>query len=184
MTRVALLPRGINLGARNKVSMPVLREVLAATGFTGVQTYLASGNVVVDLAGDDPDAVADRLRALVADRFGVDTPCLARLREEVDTTVAADPLGGFPGVADDPSRHSVTFCSAPPDLDGLATLDATPYLPERFAVVGRDVHLWHPQGTRDARLPQAVGRFVRGVVTTRNWRTVLALQRMLAPEAP
>ncbi len=184
MTRVALLPRGINLGARNKVSMPVLREALAETGFTGVQTYLASGNVVVDLEGDDPDTVAERFRALVADRFGVDTPCLARLRDEVDATVAADPLGGFPGVADDPSRHSVTFCSAPPDLAGLATLDAAAYLPERFAVVGRDIHLWHPDGTRNARLPLAVGRFVAGVVSARNWRTVLALQRMLTPEAP
>ncbi|MGJ7439448.1 DUF1697 domain-containing protein [Aquipuribacter sp. MA13-6] len=181
MTRIALLPRGINLGARNKVSMPALREAMTAAGFTGVQTYLASGNVVVERGGEAPQEVADRFRALVADRFGVDTPCLTRLRDEVDATVDADPLGTFPGVAADPSRHSVTFCSAPPDPDAVAALDAAAYLPERFAVVDRDIHLWHPDGTRNARLPQAVSRLVTGVVSARSWRTVLALQRMLTP---
>ena len=47
MPRQVILLRGINLGATNRVSMPELREVLAAEGFTDVATYLQSGNIVV-----------------------------------------------------------------------------------------------------------------------------------------
>ena len=46
-TWVALL-RAVNLGSHNKVSMPKLRDALAAEGFTDVQTYVNSGNVVLD----------------------------------------------------------------------------------------------------------------------------------------
>lgn len=176
--RVVVLLRAINLGARNKVSMPVLREVLAAAGFTGVRTHVASGNVVVDRGGRTPEEVAEEVRALVAEHFGVDTPCLSRARAEVDATVAADPLGAYEGVADTPSRHSVLFCAAPPDPAAVAAVDPAECLPERFAVVGRDVHLWYPAGTQQSRLANVVGRFASGG-TARNWRTVLAVQRLL-----
>ena len=45
-TQIALL-RGINLGARNRIAMPALREALADAGFADVRTYLQSGNVVL-----------------------------------------------------------------------------------------------------------------------------------------
>lgn len=183
MTRVAVLLRGVNLGARNKVSMPVLRGELARSGFTGVQTYVASGNVVVDLDGSPPDDVAGRVRSLVAQRFGVDVPCLARTVEELDATVAADPLGltGPAGThLDDPRLYTVVFLDRAPDKERLATVEPAAFAPERFGVVGRDLHTWLPAGTRQARLVHSFWERRLGVVgTARNWRTVLALQRLL-----
>src|SRR5262249_28718132 len=44
-SHVALL-RGINLGGRNKVPMAGLRDAVAALGYTGVTTYIQSGNVL------------------------------------------------------------------------------------------------------------------------------------------
>lgn len=183
MSRVALLLRAVNLGARNKVPMPALRDALGQEGFTGVETYVASGNVVVDLDGATPEAVASRVRALVADRFGVDVPCLARTREELDATVAADPLGlTGPAGADlaDPKLYTVVFLDRAPAADQVAAVDPEDYAPERFAVVGRDVHTWLPAGTRKARLVHSFWEKRLGVVgTARNWRTVLALQGLL-----
>ena len=40
------LLRAVNLGARNKVSMPVLRGLLEQAGFDEVRTYVQSGNIV------------------------------------------------------------------------------------------------------------------------------------------
>jgi uncharacterized protein (DUF1697 family) len=42
-----VLLRGINVGARNRIAMPALRDALADAGFDGVQTYVQSGNVVL-----------------------------------------------------------------------------------------------------------------------------------------
>ncbi len=42
-----ILIRGINVGGKNKVSMARLRKCMEELGFTGVTTYIASGNVIV-----------------------------------------------------------------------------------------------------------------------------------------
>jgi len=91
----------------------------------------------------------------------------------------ADPLGSLPGVADSPRQHAVTFLAADPDLEALAALDSEALLPERFAVVGRDVHTWHPGGLQRSRLDQHL-RPVGAQGTSCNWRTVLALRDLLA----
>ena len=43
--RIALL-RGINIGPRQRVKMPELRELIEGLGYTDVQTLVQSGNVV------------------------------------------------------------------------------------------------------------------------------------------
>ena len=110
---------------------------------------------------------------------GVDVLCLARTREEVDATVAADPLGHDPEVAGSPSRHHVVFLPEAPDPAAVASVDHDAALPELVAFVGRDVHTWHPEGLKASTLDPQLSRL--GIVgTARNWRTVLRLQEMLA----
>jgi hypothetical protein len=46
MTSYVALLRGINVGGKNKVPMPKLREVFATLGHEDVVTYIQSGNVV------------------------------------------------------------------------------------------------------------------------------------------
>ncbi len=55
-----VLLRGINVGGRNIVPMARLRDVLEDLGFTGVTTYIASGNVLLDSNNG-----ADETRALI-----------------------------------------------------------------------------------------------------------------------
>ena len=67
MRQIVLL-RGINLGARNRVSMPELRTALERDGFDDVQTYLQSGNVVLT-SDASPEEVAGRCRRRIARAF-------------------------------------------------------------------------------------------------------------------
>ena len=46
-THVVLL-RGINVGGKNRVPMQKLREFLEGLGFAIVETYIASGNVILE----------------------------------------------------------------------------------------------------------------------------------------
>ena len=47
MRQIVLL-RAINLGAHNRIAMPELRDLLAGAGYTRVESYLQSGNVVLE----------------------------------------------------------------------------------------------------------------------------------------
>ena len=48
MNTYVILLRGINVGGKNKVPMAQLRQCFEELGFSGVTTYIASGNVILE----------------------------------------------------------------------------------------------------------------------------------------
>lgn len=87
---VALL-RGINLGPRNRVAMPALRDLLSGAGFERARTYLQSGNVV--LPSDDSAAqLEERLERLIAERFGFDVGVVVRTSKQLADVVERNPI--------------------------------------------------------------------------------------------
>jgi uncharacterized protein (DUF1697 family) len=172
MTRQIVLLRGINLGARNRVSMPELREALTGAGFDDVATYLQSGNVVLT-SDATPEELTDVCRRLVADRFGLELEVVVRTRAELAAVVRRNPLGD---VADDPKRYQVSFLSEPLAPEVLARLEAAAVEPERLVAKGRELYAWHPAGVARSKLWAQLARRDLGVTATaRNWTTVTSL---------
>ncbi len=172
MTTVVGLLRAVNVGGR-KVVMAELREALAAAGFADPRTYLASGNVLVGTELP-PAAAGTAMEAAIAERFGFAVPVLVRTAEELAAVAATDP---FDGEASDPARRLVAFFPAPPDVGPLAGVDVAP---ERFAAVGRELHLWCPGGVgRSAMLNGRPMARVWGAATARNWNTVTKLTELV-----
>ena len=101
MPRHVVLLRGINIGSRNRISMPELRAALEEAGFKDVQTYLQSGNVVLESRAK-PETVARKVSAVIKDRFGLEIAVLVRTRDELTKIVNRNPLGS---VAKDPKRE-------------------------------------------------------------------------------
>ncbi|MBB4662346.1 DUF1697 domain-containing protein [Conexibacter arvalis] len=172
--RIALL-RGINVGGGKKVPMAQLRELVEGLGHTAVRTYVQSGNVVFTAA--DPDAAAaevgEGIERAIAAAFGFDVLVTIRTRDELAAVIAADP---FAGVADHPSRYHVLFLAEAGDPRRLEELDRAAYEPERFALRGRELYLWTPEGLGRSKLAQALSERRLGVAATaRNWRTVTTL---------
>ena len=48
MNRLIVLLRGINVSGRNKLPMKELRALLTSSDFQNVQTYIQSGNIILD----------------------------------------------------------------------------------------------------------------------------------------
>ena len=92
MATSVALPRGINLGATNRIAMPALRAALAEGGFTNVRTYVQSGNIVLDSEPDDDGMLAARVAGLIAERFGLHIAVVVRSRAELAAVVDSDPL--------------------------------------------------------------------------------------------
>lgn len=153
---MALL-RAVNLGARNKVSMPALRETLHAAGYENVRTVIASGNLVFERSR--PSAAA--LERLIADELGVTTTVILRSAAQIRKLRAAEPF---------PRDAYVAFLAEKPR--SFAAIDGL----DAYAVVGRDLVIHFPRGYANARLTGAVLEKRLGVAATvRNWRTVLKL---------
>lgn len=89
MQYVAFL-RGMNLGGR-RISNPELCAAFEHIGFTAVQAFLASGNVIFE-AQDGPDAVRARLEAGLLDQLGYAVPSVIRTAAEVNAIAAHAPF--------------------------------------------------------------------------------------------
>jgi uncharacterized protein (DUF1697 family) len=170
---VSLL-RGINLGARNKVSMPALREALVEAGFDDVRTYVQSGNVVTRSAHRSPARVAQQVREVVAERFDIDTPVIVRSPKQLAAVRAWNP---FPeAAAADPKLVQVWHLSGPPDPAAVQALLAADVEPDAFAAEGNEIVVHYAGGMHASKADRVLRRQSLGVdATARNWRTLNAL---------
>lgn len=92
MARYVALLWGINLGAKNRLGMPQLRESLHAAGYADVRTHLQSGNLVLT-SRRHPDELATGLHDLIADDFDLDVPVVLRSRDELANMLTQQRLG-------------------------------------------------------------------------------------------
>jgi uncharacterized protein (DUF1697 family) len=172
VARYLALLRGVNLGARNRIAMPALREALSGAGFDDVRTYVQSGNVVLS-GGTSSEAVARKFRKVSTERFGLDVEVVVRTRAELAAIVKRDPLGK---VAKDPKRYQVSFLATKPTAAAVRKLEETAIEPERVVVHGREAYAWHPNGVGRSKLAALLAGDGLGVTATaRNWTTVTKL---------
>lgn len=178
MTYVVLL-RGINVGGRNKVRMADLRERLASVGFDGVQTYIQSGNVLLDspLA---PDQVRARFEDDLPATFDLDSDLVrvlvlpgSRFREVV--AQAPDEFGSDP----DTYRYDVAFLMDVPVADVMPHVTVNPDVDTAWP---GDHAIYYRRLTAQAsrsHLNRIVSSPVYGDLTIRNWNTTTRLAAML-----
>lgn len=171
MTRSVVLLRGVNLGRHNRISMPELRAVLEGVGCRDVQTYVQSGNAVVE--HDAAPAELERAVAAALAEHGLPVPVMARTGEELARVVEASPWCGL-----DPTLFHVAFLSREPDPAKVAAIDHAALVPERVVVGDRVLYLDYALG---AGRSKGLDRLRLGVeATARNWRTVTALRALAA----
>jgi len=172
MARHVVLLRGINIGSRNRVSMPKLREALEEAGFTDVQTYLQSGNIVVESRAK-PETVRKKVEQLIEQRFGLEIAVVVRTRAELAAVVKRNPHGK---VATNPKAYQVTFLEQRLPAKTVRELEQAAADDERVVVSGREVYAWHPQTIARSKLwSKLAGQGLGVTATSRNWTTVEAL---------
>lgn len=175
MPRCVLLLRAVNVGGTGRVPMAELRSALAAqTALTDIETYIQSGNIICDLPPVPADACAE-VRALIAREFGVDTPVILRLHEELAASAQARPF--VDPLPEDETRVHAMFLAGPARGEAIETLAPRLGEGERLAMVGND--LWIHYGAGGAartKLTRTVLDRALGVPgTARNLRTVREL---------
>jgi uncharacterized protein (DUF1697 family) len=161
-----VLLRAVNVGGTGKLPMAELKAICKAAGFTQVQTYIASGNVVLHStlsAAKVKAALEAKLLAYAGKSVGV----LVRTGPEMAAVLAKNP---FPQCA--PNRVVAIFLDTPPDADAIAK--ATGRKDEEIALGVRELYVHYGQGMADSKLKIPAAQHG----TARNMNTVSKLASM------
>ena len=178
MSLYVTLLRGINVGGKKMLPMETLRGIYAGLGFSGVRTYLQSGNVVFESAEQDQAGLVKRIEAHIEQACGYSVPVFIRQAAELRRVLAGNPY--LTGRREDPSKLHVTFLYQAPPEEVWSRLVAPGDTADEFAKGEMAVYLFCPNGYGKTRLSNSFfERKINLPVTTRNWNTVNALYKMM-----
>lgn len=167
------------MGGKNRLPMATLRALFEVAGCTDVETYIQSGNVVFGCPAAQLRALPETIAAALEDACGFTVPVVVRTGAELAKAVQTNPFATAGGNCD-PTRVHVGFMAAKPTRAAVAALDPYRSPPDRFAVVGQEIHLCCPNGMARTRLTSPyLDATLRTVVTIRNWKTTLRLREMV-----
>lgn len=168
MTAYVALLRAVNVGGTGKLPMGELKAMCEAAGYTRVETYIASGNVVFE-SKETAKQVQARLEADLEAYAGKPVGVLVRTATEMVAVLAANP---FPGR--DSSRTVAVFLNSAPPRDALKAV--TRQANEEVRLGRREVYVYYPdgQGRSKLKIPAAA------TGTARNMNTVAKLAEMAA----
>jgi uncharacterized protein (DUF1697 family) len=179
-TFVALL-RGINVGKAKRIAMADLRLVVEGLGFSGVQTLLNSGNVVLSGPTAGADTLASRIEEAIAKQLGIASRVTVITSAETMHAVQQNPLAHL---AADESKLLIAVPASVALLEKLKPLAKQDWAPEALVVGSRFAWVWSPQGVLESKSLAAVNRILKDSVTVRNLATMRKLEAMCSPGSP
>lgn len=91
MKRYIALLRGINISGKNKIPMTELKSCFIELGYIDVFTYLNSGNVVFSADEQSEIVLADKIKAMIQERFALNIPVFVILQEELEDLLSKAP---------------------------------------------------------------------------------------------
>lgn len=168
-THVAFL-RAINLGKNRRLPMTQVQTTLAEAGFTGVQTYLATGNVRVETSKRSRGAVEKEIERALEASAGFVVPTIVVSPEELSELYAEALSLQVPA-----QRRYLTFLKDEPPAEAVDRFDGWDAPGEGAKVLGRAVYWWLDHPTAAAKLSNALVERHIGTATTRDLKVVATL---------
>jgi uncharacterized protein (DUF1697 family) len=181
VTTFVILLRAVNVGGTGKLPMASFRKLLEDLGYRKVETYIQSGNAVVDAPGT-ASSVCKAVAAALEKLLGAPAGVMVRTHEQLDSILTANPFAAE--AAADGARVHVVFLASSAALSAKAGLDRIvaqyPTRRDRYHLAADTLYLHLPDGAAETKLTgKALERALGGIAGTgRNWNTVLKLHAM------
>jgi uncharacterized protein (DUF1697 family) len=180
MPRYVALFRGINVGKAKRIAMADLRALLERLGFAEVATLLNSGNAVFTAPAGASAKIADRIRAEVGKKLGVDALVIVKSAKDMAAIIEDNPLLE---VATDHSRMLVAMTNDPKRIAALAKFTHMKWGDERVHVGRHAAYLWCAHGILESKAAAALLTGLADIGTTRNWATVQKIHALMLADA-
>jgi uncharacterized protein (DUF1697 family) len=174
LTQYVAFLRAINVGGRT-VKMMKLREIFESLGFTDVETFIASGNVIFKSRSANTTALESKVEQALEKSLGFDVTTLIRSTTELASIVGFD---AFEGSASPASTTYVGLLKSAPDAATREKVRALSATNDEFRVEGRQLY-WLCR----TRMMQSIasGALLEKTVGTRaTFRNVTTLRKLAA----
>lgn len=174
-TYVAIL-RGINVGS-TQVKMTVLKKIFIDAGYTSVETYIQSGNVLFKSGRSDVPELAADLETLLKKELKAAIPVILLEAGYLRKIFEHNPFLGERN--EDTAKLHVTFLATDGEPERAAKIETGKYLPDEFVFGDKAIYLFCPNGYGRTKLHNNFFEAkLKTTATTRNWKTVTELLRL------
>lgn len=164
MARYVAFLRAINVGGHT-VKMADLRRSFEAHGFSGVETHIASGNVIFETAASDAAELERRIEVALQVDLGYRVDTFVRTADELAEIAAYQPFDGLEVEASG-WRLFIVFVGTSPEAEGADRLPASADAFDSFEVRDRQVY-WLVRGRySDSRFSGALLEKTLGMPAT------------------
>ncbi len=180
MIRYAAFLRAVNVGGRT-VRMGELAQRITALGYANVSTFIASGNVLLDAPGKNPDTIARHLERELVKWLGFPVATMVRPFAHLETMVKANPFKGVRRARD--SKLYVTFLWEEPLVAPKLPIVSPGEGMKVFRVIEREAYSFSIRVEGKFGAPN-IEKALGVPATTRNWNTILRMTKPSAPRAP
>lgn len=173
MKYVALL-RGINVGGKNMIKMPELKQAFISIGMQDVSTYIQSGNVLFSSDKDEKE-LKPELEAVIQKFFGLDIPVILRSIPELKKIKADIPfseaeISEIGSSVEGEVLYLFLFAETPSQKD-IERISVHKEGSDRFEIKGRDMYVLFDKTIRNSKLAGVLQK-TEVSVTSRNMKTV------------
>ena len=173
MPRYAALLRAINVGG-HVLKMERLRALFVDLGFSRVETFIASGNVIFDCDESDACLLEERIERHMKDALGYPVATYLRTLEEISAVAVHRPFD-LPDALQPGCGLYVLFLKLPPSEEVSNKLLALRTDTDEFEAHGREVY-WLCRGNAgQSRAGALMGKALGAPGTMRNINTIRRL---------
>ncbi|MGI8732421.1 MAG: DUF1697 domain-containing protein [Pyrinomonadaceae bacterium] len=135
MPRYVAFLRAINVGG-HVVKMDYLRSLFEGLGFTNVETFIASGNVVFDSSSRTPRSLEMKIERHLQEHLGYEVKTFVRSAAAVANIAASKPFGEL---EEEGVTLYIGFVAAAPTAEAKKNLAACCNKANEFVILDREV---------------------------------------------
>jgi uncharacterized protein (DUF1697 family) len=170
MTTYISLLRGINVGGKNTIKMDILRELYVNLGFSNVQSYIQSGNIIFNAESIDNQTLENKISTKITKTFELHLPVLVLTIDELKQALTNNPY--TTNNLKDPAKIHLTFLSEIPDEALLKKINSDFYLPDKFIYSAKVIYNYCPNGYGNTKLNNTFfEKKLKLTATVRNFKT-------------
>ncbi|HYN25137.1 MAG TPA: DUF1697 domain-containing protein [Pyrinomonadaceae bacterium] len=138
MPKYVAFLRAINVGG-HVVKMDHLRQLFEALGFSNVETFIASGNVIFDSTSKSPKTLERKIESLLRETFGYAVAAFIRSTSELASIAEYKPFDDSELDADGNALY-IAFTAHEPSTESKQKLLTFMTEVDDFQVYGREVY--------------------------------------------
>jgi len=171
MKTYIVLLKGINVGGHKKVPMAELREILSKLDFKNVQTYIQSGNVILQSSEKNTQKIEETIKKTIFEHFGFEVSVLVKTRQDLKRIFDNSPFS-------EEKKQASYFIMLhhTPEKELVKIASEKVYEGEEYEIIKNCIYYYSAKGFGQAKFnANFFERNLKTFATARNYNTMVKL---------